>query len=168
MKSRKEQRKAELKEAVEDRYKRRQAIGAALTRQAYQLREISDREKLLEAAIELFERTRDDVLEVRKSTHHDSHCDLDDAGDALEEGDMYTSQAEDIAGLMRENVCNPQTVWEALSEALPDVHFTVDWHDAVSIVAAMLREARQLGVVDGLELANAADAKSNMLKSRGT
>src|SRR3954464_10723999 len=38
-----------------------------------------------------------------------------------------TFLAEDIAALMRRNVTNPQTGWQALSEQFPKVHFTVDW-----------------------------------------
>jgi hypothetical protein len=43
-----------------------------------------------------------------------------------------------------------------LGDELPDVRFKVEEYDAIALVAAMLRTARQLGVVEGIELANAA------------
>lgn len=40
-----------------------------------------------------------------------------------------------------------------MSEQLPDVHFTIHEQDAVSIVAAMIREQRLEGILEGLRLA---------------
>jgi hypothetical protein len=60
---------------------------------------------------------------------------------------------------MRENVTNPQTVFQALSEQLPNVQFTVDWNDAVSLVSAMIREQRVEGILEGLEIAGLIEDK---------
>jgi hypothetical protein len=48
---------------------------------------------------------------------------------------------------------NPQTFFEAMSEQLPDVHFTIQQQDAVSMMAAMIREQRLEGILEGLRLA---------------
>ena len=37
----------------------------------------------------------------------------------------------------------------------PELHFTVDWYDVTSMVAAMMREMHLAGVLEGLELAGA-------------
>jgi hypothetical protein len=152
-------REATEQETAAKWYKIRQAVGASLTREANELRFITEREKLLEAAAELFKRTQADVMEIRQAIKFKfHHFDWDVVGERLADGDLATSLAEDIAGVMRENTCDPQSVWKALSGALPDVHFTIDWYYAVAMVAAMLREARQLGVINGLSLADQADA----------
>ena len=46
-----------------------------------------------------------------------------------------------------------QTFFETLSEQLPDVHFTIQRQDAVSMMAAMIREQRLEGILEGLRLA---------------
>jgi hypothetical protein len=40
-----------------------------------------------------------------------------------------------------------------MSEQLPEVHFTIQQQDAVSMVAAMIREQRLEGILEGLRLA---------------
>ena len=74
-------------------------------------------------------------------------------------GDLATFLADGIASIMRENVTNPQTVFQALSEQLPNVQFTVDWNDAVSLVSAMIREQRVEGILEGLEIAGLIEDK---------
>ena len=44
-------------------------------------------------------------------------------------------------------------VVQALSEHFPEVHFTVGWHDAVSMTSADLRLERTRGIYEGLMLA---------------
>jgi hypothetical protein len=48
---------------------------------------------------------------------------------------------------------SPSTVWQALSEQFPDVHFDVDWYTVTSLIAATLRLERISGVIDGLQMA---------------
>jgi hypothetical protein len=69
------------------------------------------------------------------------------------EGDLFTFYGDLIAGVMRENSADPQTVMQALADKLPDVRFTVHWYDAVAMVAAMFREYRVASIIEGLELA---------------
>jgi hypothetical protein len=40
-----------------------------------------------------------------------------------------------------------------MSEQLPDVHFTIQQQDTVSMMAAMIREQRLEGILQGLRLA---------------
>jgi hypothetical protein len=134
--------------------------GRGVTGGASELRYITDRKNLLDAATALFKRTQADVVETRQSIASKSRYNFAD-GEPLAEGDFATWLAEDVVGLMRENTCSPQTVWEALTDALPDVRFTVDLYDAATLVAAMLREERAVGLIEGLRLADAADAAAS-------
>ena len=68
-------------------------------------------------------------------------------------GDLATYLAEDAGYAFRDHVTNPQTFFEAMSEQLPDVHFTIQQQDAVSMMAAMIREQRLEGILEGLRLA---------------
>ena len=61
---------------------------------------------------------------------------------------------------LRDHVTNPQTVFQAMSEQLPDVHFTIQQQDVVSMVAAMIREQRHEGILEGLRLAGALNEPS--------
>lgn len=52
-----------------------------------------------------------------------------------------------------------------MSEQLPDVHFTIQQQDAVSMVAAMIREQRLEGILEGLRLAGVLNAPSKRPRS---
>ena len=69
------------------------------------------------------------------------------------EGDLFTFYGDLIAGVMRENSADPQTIMQALADRLPEVRFTVHWYDAAAMVAAMFREYRVASIIEGLELA---------------
>ena len=73
--------------------------------------------------------------------------------DTLTDGDLATYLAEEARYAVRDHVTNPQTFFEAMSEQLPDVHFTIQQQDAVSMMAAMIREQRLEGILQGLRLA---------------
>ena len=141
-------------------YKKRQAEGAALSKRISELRNVTDPARLPAAAMELFKHAQFQVGLIRQSIKDKTDYDFS-VGELLQEGDLATHLAEDISGVMRENTCDPQTVWQALSDALPDVNFTVNWYDAVSMVAAMLRETYLQGVLEGMELAGLTIPKPN-------
>ena len=73
--------------------------------------------------------------------------------DGLTDGDLATFLAEDAGYALRDHATNPQTFFEVMSEQLPDVHFTIQQQDAVSMMAAMIREQRLEGILEGLRLA---------------
>ena len=70
----------------------------------------------------------------------------------MTDGDLATYLAEDAGYALRDHVTNPQTFFEVMSEQLPDVHFTIQQQDAVPM-AAMIREQRLEGILEGLRLA---------------
>jgi hypothetical protein len=73
-------------------------------------------------------------------------------GPSDSEGDLFTFYGDVIAGVVRENSADPQTVVQVLAEKLPEVRFTVHWYDAVAMVAAMFREYRIASIIEGLEM----------------
>jgi hypothetical protein len=136
----KKQRLREAKRRVEEKrqaaYKAREADGAEITKRIYNLRQLDPVDRP-QAVLGLLKDAQHQLALIRQSIADRTHYDF--SAEATE-GDIATCLAEDITGVMRENVTNPQTFWEAMSEQFPEVHFTVDWYDATSMVAAMVRD----------------------------
>src|ERR1700693_1901757 len=68
--------------------------------------------------------------------------------------------AEDAGYALRDHVTQPQSFFEAVSEQLPDVHFTIQQQYAFSVMAAMIREQRLEGLLEGLRLAGLFTSRS--------
>jgi hypothetical protein len=151
--SRKRLREIEDRQRAErfEAYTAQEAKGSAIYRRLYKLEESSDRSRIGEDVLNLLKYARSQTGAIRQSIADRSQVDF--SGEPPTEGDVATALADDIASVLREHTCDPQTVWAALSEALPEVKFTVDIYDAVSMIAAMLRQQELIGVVHGLELA---------------
>jgi hypothetical protein len=111
-----------------------------------------DRPKLPEAATLLLVDARHQVSLIRQSIADRTRYRFG-GGEDLREGDVATSIAEDITGVMREYDTDPQTLFQALSEQLPEANFTVDWYDAATLTAAEIRLQRIHGMIEGLKLA---------------
>lgn len=138
------------REKRQEAYHRREAEGAELYKRVAALRKL-DRPQLPEATLLLLKDAQHQLGLIRQSiadrTEHEFSV-----GD-MSSGDVATALAEDIADVMRENHTYPQSVFQALSEQFPKVHFTVDWQDATSMTAAQLRLERITGIYEGLMLA---------------
>jgi hypothetical protein len=144
------------KRQSQERFRRNERDGADIYRRIAALKKL-DRARLSKEVMLLFKDAKHQTGVIRQSIADRTHNDFD-AGDPAE-GDLATFLAEGIATVMRENVTNPQTVFQALSEQFPEVHFTVDWNDAVSLVSAMIREQRIDGIMEGLEIAGLIEDK---------
>jgi hypothetical protein len=149
----------QLRKANLEAYKNMQARGAAIYRRLSELEQSGDRTRIGQEVMVLLKEAKSQLNEISKSIHEKTKYDSD-PGEPLDEGDSATAFAEDIAGVMREYTCNPQTLWQASSGQLPDVQFTVDWHDATSMTAAWLRLERITGFIEGLEFAGVPVPKS--------
>jgi hypothetical protein len=149
----KKREKQEEKKSVAEaeKFRQQQREGAALYKRVAELQRL-ERAAVPEAAMLLLKDARHQVALIRQSIADRSGYNFR-GGQDLPEGDLATSLAEDIAGVMRENITNPQTFFQAMSDQLPDVHFTVSWEDACTMVAAEIREERILGIIEGLQLA---------------
>ena len=74
----------------------------------------------------------------------------------LEDGDLATYLGEEVTHALREHVTNPQTLFQALSDQFPGVHFSIHPRDAISMISATIRTQRLAGLIEGLELAGVA------------
>jgi hypothetical protein len=132
------------------RFERNTRAGKAIYAGIADLKKVP-RENLPDAVFLLFMEAKQQSELIRRSigdrTHHDFNF------DGMIDGDLATYLAQDVAHALRDHVTNPQTFLEAMSEQLPDVHFAVQQQDAVSMVAAMIREQRLDGILEGLRLA---------------
>ena len=124
------------------RFERNERIGKTIYAGIADLKKVP-RENLPDAVFLLFELIRQSI---KDRTRYDSNFDVID-------GDRATYLAQDATHALRDHVTHPQTFFEAISEQTPDVHFTIEQQDAVSLVAATIREQRLDGILEGLRLA---------------
>jgi hypothetical protein len=153
-KSRSREAKRQVEEKRQAIYKTRKANGAAITKRIYELRQLDPFDRP-QTVLGLLKDAKHQLALIRQSIADRSHYDFGPYSEEAPEADIATYLAEDITGVMRENTTNPQTFWQAMSEQFPEVYFTVDWYEATSMVAAMIREMHLAGVIEGLELAGA-------------
>jgi hypothetical protein len=74
------------------------------------------------------------------------------------DSDAFMVSAISLAWAVRASKRKSQSKWPLYSEAPPEVNSVLDWYDAEVLIANALRAERQLGLLDGLDLADAADA----------
>jgi hypothetical protein len=131
-----------------ERYERALAAGRELNRRLAELHETDLSRFQGELQLLLAEAERQTDM-IQQSIEDRTGYSID--GDV--EGDRFTFLAEMIAGVMRENIADPQTERQALANTPPEVRFTVHWYDAVAMAAAMFRQQRIASVIEGLQLA---------------
>ena len=137
-------------EEAQARFERNERAGKTIYAGIADLKKVP-RENLPDAVFLLFMKAKRQSELIRRSIKDLTHDDLNFGG--MNDGDLATYLAQDAAYALRDNVTNPQTFFEVMSEQLPDVHFTVQQQDAVSMVAAMIRQQRLEGILEGLRLA---------------
>src|ERR1700730_17174494 len=133
-----------------ERFERNERAGKEIYARMAELKNIP-RENLPDAVFMLSMAAKHQSEQIRQSIKDRTWYDFD--SDRRTDGDLATYLAEDAGYAFRDHVTNPQTFFEAMSEHLPDVHFTIQQQDAVSMMAAMIREQRLEGILEGLRLA---------------
>ena len=137
-------------EEAQARFERNKRTGKTIYARIADLKKVP-RENLPDAVFLLFMEAKQQSELIRRSIKDSTHYDFNFGG--MTDSDLATYLAQDAAYALRDHVTNPQTFFEAMSEQLPDVHFTIQQLDAVSMVAAMIREQRLEGILEGLRLA---------------
>jgi hypothetical protein len=135
---------------TQERFERNERAGKEIHAHMVELKSVP-RENLPDAAFMLFMAAKQQHELIRQAIKDQGRYDFD--FDTLSDGDLATYLAEDAAYALRDHVTEPQTFFEAMSEQLPGVHFTIQQQDAVSMMAAMIREQRLEGILEGLRLA---------------
>jgi hypothetical protein len=137
-------------EEAQARFERSKRAGKAIYARIADLKKVP-RENLPDAVFLLFMEAKQQSELIRRSIKDSTHYDFS-FGEMIDR-DLATYLAQEAAHALRDHVTNPQTFFEAMSEQLPDIHFTIQQQDAVSMVAAMIREQRLDGILEGLRLA---------------
>jgi len=135
---------------AQERFERNERAGKEIYARMAELKNVP-RENLPDAVFMLSMAAKHQSEQIRQSIKDRTRYDFD--FDTLTDGDLATYLAEDAEYALRDHVTTPQTFFEAMSEQLPDVHFTILQQDAVSMMAAMIREQRLEGILEGLRLA---------------
>ncbi|WP_247547994.1 hypothetical protein [Bradyrhizobium sp. 177] len=105
------------------------------------------REELADAVFMLSMNARQGEL-IRHAIEKRAEVDLD--FDPPPNADFATYLANDVVSTLRHHVADLPTLLDLLVERAPDVCFTVDREEAVSLLAAIIREHRLEGVLEGL------------------
>jgi len=135
---------------MQERFERNEHAGKEIYTRMAELKNVP-RENLPDAVFMLSMAAKHQSEQIRQSIKDRTRHDFD--FDTLTDGDLATYLAEDTGYALRDHITNPQTLFEAMSEQLPEVHFTIQQQDAVSMMAAMIREQRLEGILEGLRLA---------------
>lgn len=139
----------ETKQAKE-RYEQALAAGMEINKHIVELHKM-DRSRLQSGLRLLLAEAKHQTQIIQRSIVDRTGYSFD--GEPDPDGDLFTFYGETIAGVMRENSADPQSVMQALADKLPEVRFTVHWYDSVAMTAAMFREYRVASIIEGLEMA---------------
>jgi hypothetical protein len=88
---------------------------------------------------------------LRRSVEENTGAQVD-AG-SPPDGDLAEFLAVRAVTALRCHEVNPPVLGDLLFERSPDVRFTADENDAIAMLAAMVREQRIEGILEGLRLA---------------
>jgi hypothetical protein len=135
---------------TQERFERNERAGKEIYTRMAELKNVP-RENLPDTVFMLSLAAKHQSEQIRQSIKDRTGYDF--GFDASTDGDLATYLAEDAGCALRDHITKPQTFFEAMSEQLPDVDFTIQRQDAISMTAAMIREQRLEGVLEGLRLA---------------
>ncbi|TYO61976.1 hypothetical protein FXV83_35275 [Bradyrhizobium hipponense] len=109
------------------------------------------REKLADAVFMLSMNARRQRELIRQAIEKRAEVDLD--FDPPAKADLASYLANDVVSTLRHHVADLPTLLDLLVQRAPHVCFTVHREEAVSLLAAIIREHRLEGVLEGLRLA---------------
>src|ERR1700752_34717 len=124
---------------IRERFERNERLGKDIYTRIAALKNAA-RENLAHEVFMLFREAKYQSELIRQSIKDRTQYEFDFVG--FGDGDLATYLAEDAAFALRDHVTNSPTFFQAISEQLPDVHFAIQQQDAVSMVAAMIRDQR--------------------------
>jgi hypothetical protein len=150
---------------TQDRFQRNERIGKHIYERIAGLKNAA-REDLAHEVFMLFREARHQGELIRQSIKDRTHHEFGAAG--IREGDLATYLAGDVAHALRHHVANPQTLLQKMSDRLPEAGFTIHQQDAVSMIAAIIREQRLAGILEGLRLAGVLNEKGKRQGNRDT
>ncbi len=135
---------------AQERFARNERAGTEISAGIAKLKNVP-RTELPDAAFVLFMAAKQQNELIRRSIGDRLGHDADIGGRG--EIDLAGFRAEEAVVRLREHSITSQTFFEWLSEQSSEAMFAVPRGDAVSMVAAMIREQRLEGILEGLRLA---------------
>ncbi|WP_279692117.1 hypothetical protein [Bradyrhizobium sp. SSUT77] len=129
---------------------RRQSSAGDIQARIAELRGLP-REELADAVFMLSMNARRQGELIRQAIEKRAEFDLD--FDAPANADLATYLANDIVSFLRRHAAKLPSLLDVLIQRAPDVCFTVHREEAVSLLAAIIREQRLEGILEGLRLA---------------
>ncbi|MGY8660811.1 hypothetical protein Q3C01_00400 [Bradyrhizobium sp. UFLA05-109] len=154
---RKKSSRAHDAQSVQQRNDRDYSSGKDIQARIVQLRSVP-REKLADAVFMLSMAAKQQSWLIRQSINERAKSDFD--FDPPSSGDPAAYLAEDTVSTLRHHIADGPTLLDLLSGGAPAVHFTVHQRDAVSMLAALIREQRLEGILEGLRLAGLLNESS--------
>lgn len=147
----------DLREA-EERFARNEQVGKNISSEIAKLKSVP-RGELPDAVFVLFMAAKQQNERIRAEVKAQLAHEAEYGG--TRQHDLATFQAEEVAQSLREHSIPSQTFVERLAEQLSEARFAVPGRDAVSMIAAMLREQRLEGILEGLRLAGLLNEAPN-------
>jgi hypothetical protein len=129
---------------------RNESSGKAIEARIAQMRSLP-REQLADAVFMLSIEARQQSALIRQAIKDRAEAEF--AFDPSPDADLATYLAEDAVSTLRHHDADLPTLLDVLIQRSPDVRFTVDQEEAILMVAALIREQRLEGVLEGLRLA---------------
>ena len=133
---------------AQQRYVGNESSGRDIQARIAELRSVA-REKLLDAVFLLSMAAKQQSERIRQSIKERAEVEFDPPPN----GDLAAYLAEEAVSILRHHETDVPTFMDILSNRSCDVGFTVEQRDAVSMLAAMIREQRLDGILEGLRLA---------------
>ena len=116
------------------------------------------REKLADAVFLLSMAAKQQSEQIRRSIIEQAKVEIE--LQSSPKGDMADFLAAEAVSIMRHHEVDAPSLMEILSGRSPDVDFTIKQPDAVAMVAAVIREQRLDGILEGLRLVGLLSASS--------
>ena len=145
----KKSRASDVRQA-QQRYARNESSGRDVQARIAELRSVP-REKLADTVFLLAMAAKQQSERIRQSIRERAEAEVE--FDPPPNGDLAAYLAEEAVSILRHHETDVPTFMDILSNRSCDVGFTVEQRDAVSMLAAMIREQRLEGILEGLRLA---------------
>jgi hypothetical protein len=108
-------------------------------------------EKLADAVFLLSMAAKQQSEQIRQSILEQAGMEI--GHHATAKGDLADFLAGEAVSFLRHHEPKGPTLMDILSNRSPEIAFTIEQQDAVAMVAAMIREQRLDGILEGLRLA---------------
>jgi hypothetical protein len=136
---------------AQQRYVPNETVGRDVHARIAELRSVP-REKLADAVFLLSMAAKQQGERIRRSIKERAEVAVE--FDAPPKGVPAAYLVEEAVSIFRHHETDVPTLVDILSKRSCDVGFTVEQRDAVSMLAAMIREQRLKGILEGLRLAS--------------